>query len=115
MDTIPVVVAAAQQPPNLSAEDFPNECHQDFSEEADEVAKHRSMNASHEASCEGTTKAGMTYESSSEELENFGAEKNATNLKKRSKKARLKSEALFETIEQSNLDFNTVAARKLRQ
>jgi hypothetical protein len=99
----------------LSAEDFPNECHQDFSEEADKVAKHRSMNASHEASCEGTTKAGMTYESSSEELENFGAEKNATNLKKRSKKARLKSQALFETIEQSNLDFNTVAARKLRQ
>ena len=99
----------------MSAEDFPNEGQSDSSEEEDEVAKPWSMNASHEASCEGTTKAGMTYESSSEELENFGAEKNATNLKKRSKKAGLKSEALFETIEQSNLDFNTVAARKLRQ
>jgi hypothetical protein len=62
------------------------------------------MNASHEASCEGTTKAGMTYESSSEELENLGAKKNATNLRRRSKKAGLKSEALLEKLDQSHLD-----------
>ena len=44
------------------------------------------MNASHEASCEGTTKAGMTYESSSEELDNFGAEKKRDKCKKAKQK-----------------------------
>ena len=86
MDTTPIVVVAAQQLPDLSAEDFHNEFHQDFSEEADEVAKHRSMNASHEASCEGTTKAGMTYESSSEELENLGAKKKRDKCKEAEQK-----------------------------
>ena len=99
----------------MSAEDFPNEGQSDSSEEADEVAKHRSLNASHEASCEGTTKAGMTYESSSEEFENLGAKNSAASVKKRSKKAGLKSETLLEKHEQSHLDFKTVAARKLRQ
>ena len=46
----------------------------------------------------------MTYESSSEELDNLGAKINATNVKKRSKKAGLKSEALLEKLDQSHLD-----------
>ena len=71
------------------------------------------MNASHEASCEGTTKAGMTYESSSEELGNLGAKNSAANVKKRSKKAGLKSETLLEKHEQSLLEFKALAAKKL--
>lgn len=54
----------------------------------------------HEASLEGTTKAAMTYESSSDEFENLSAQSNALIIKKRDKKAGSRSEARLKKLEQ---------------